>query len=397
MIRAIIIGPDIDVAKRMQGSFAEAGCFTAARFVDRYPDAHEVARMVRAYAPRTVFLCADQVHQALAVTAAVEQTVRGLPIVAFAREPNPHVLVELMKAGVREFLPFPFEAQAVEQLAARIEGWLVKSPPAFESTDLLLSFLPAKAGVGTSTLAANLSVALGGHPNTRVLLADFDLNSGLVGFMLKVTSSYSISDLLEMSADLDESLWPQFVKQVRNTDVLPAGRPTPGVRIQPEQIRRFLAYARRMYGVICADLSGNLEKYSIELMQESKRVFLVTTPEIPPLHLARDRLNFLRQLDLGDRVSVLLNRHQKNASLSPSQIEDALGVSVYETFPNCYHSVHQSLLEGRPIDPSSDLGARIVRTAGRIIDPEAAGARKSNKKGFFESLSLRPQKYQLRA
>ncbi len=51
-------------------------------------------------------------------------------------------------------------------------------------------------------------------------------------------------------------------------------------------------------------MSGNLERYSLEIMHESKRIFLVCTPEIPSLHLAREKYLYLKQLDLGDRVGV---------------------------------------------------------------------------------------------
>ncbi len=38
------------------------------------------------------------------------------------------------------------------------------------------------------------------------------------------------------------------------------------------QIGKLMAFMRRTYQALCFDLSGNLEKYSLELMQESKRI-----------------------------------------------------------------------------------------------------------------------------
>jgi hypothetical protein len=60
-----------------------------------------------------------------------------------------------------------------------------------------------------------------------------------------------------------------------------------------------LSFARRQYSTICVDLSGMMERYSVEVLHEAKQVFLVATSELPVLHLAREKLAFLRSQDLG--------------------------------------------------------------------------------------------------
>ncbi len=141
-----------------------------------------------------------------------------------------------------------------------------------------------------------------------MLLSDFDLNSGMVRFMLKLDSAYCVTDAAEHALEMDESLWPTMVTTMDKLDVLHAGKLNPDFRIEPTQIRHLMEFMRRNYTALCFDMSGNLERYSLEIMHESKRIFLVCTPEIPSLHLAREKYLYLKQLDLGERVSVLLNR-----------------------------------------------------------------------------------------
>jgi pilus assembly protein CpaE len=389
MLRAIIIGAGEDTASRLNGLFRETGRFALIRETDSYPDEQELGRLIRAHAPQTVFLCVDDLSKALHCRDDIEQTVHGVPIVAFGQSSGENTLLELMKVGVRDFLPAPFRLQDLLDLADRIENQLAKHPLAVDSTDLMFSFLPAKPGVGASTLALNLSIAFSQVNNTRVLLNDFDLNSGLISFMLKLNPVYSVLDAIVRADDLDENLWPQLVSSARGVDVLPNGRPEPGVRIQPPQVHRMLAFARRQYNVICVDLSGNMEKYSIELMMESKRIFLVTTGEIPPLHLARHRMSLLRDLDLRDRINVLLNRWTKRSSISVEQVEDLLEAPVFETFPNSYEGVHRSLVAGAPVDPSTDLGRKFSGFARRIMQVGDTTAKKP-KRSFLENFSLLP-------
>ena len=84
-----------------------------------------------------------------------------------------------------------------------------------------------------------------------------------------------------------------MVTSIENLDVLHAGRLNPDFRIEPAQIRHMMDFMRRNYQALCFDLSGNLEKYSLEIMHESKKIFLVCTPEIPSLHLAREKYLYL--------------------------------------------------------------------------------------------------------
>jgi pilus assembly protein CpaE len=245
---------------------------------------------------------------------------------------------------------------------------LVKRPAVYESTNQIFSFLPSKAGVGTSTIAANVSAALARRPNTRVLLSDFDLSSGMLRFMLKLTNGFAVPDAIERSGEMDENLWPQLVTTINGLDVLHAGRLNPNYRIEPLQIGRLVTFMRRTYQALCFDLSGNLEKYSLELMQESKRILLVCTGEIPSLHLAREKLVFLKDLGLSARVSIVLNRMHKHPQFSKDQVEDLLGLPVARVFANDYQAVNRAVEAGKLLEPETDLGKSFTEFASQLLD-----------------------------
>jgi pilus assembly protein CpaE len=253
----------------------------------------------------------------------------------------------------------------------RAEKSLAMKPPGIASTDLVFAFLPSKAGVGTSTIALNTSIALSKVADTRILLSDFDLNSGVIQFMLRLSHRYSVIDAAQRAAELDEYLWPELVYSMENLDVLHAGDFDPCVRIQATQLHQLMDFARRHYRVICADLSGNLEQYSLELMRESRRVFLVCTPDIASVHLARKKYHYLQSQELGERVSLLLNRAESDSTISTAQIEDIVGLPVWRAFPNDYRAVRKALFDGKPIDPGSSLGRQFVSMAHLILEGKA--------------------------
>src|SRR5271170_6440441 len=391
MLRGIIICPDVDLNERLEAILTEIGIVSVTRTLDRYPSGLELLRFLRAHAPQVVFVSTESTVKALEIARDVEKNTPGVQLVAVSRFMDPQILLEVMRAGIREFASLPFDRQTLTDGLIRIKDALDKKPPEIGATDQVFSFLPSKAGVGTSTIALNVSVAMSKLPNANVLLSDFDLNSGMVRFMLKLDNSYCVTDAAEHSLDMDESMWPSMVTSLERLDVLHAGKLNPDFRIEPTQIRHLMEFMRRNYSVLCFDLSGNLEKYSLEIMQESKRIFLVCTPEIPSLHLAREKYLYLKQLDLGERVSVLLNRYPKRSLITPQQIEQLLGVPIHMTFPNDYQGVQRAMTAGRWVEPASELGRQFTALAQAMLEAKTALAPEP-KKRFIEFFSVVPGK-----
>ncbi len=393
MLRAIVVSPDRELSERLEDLFCQLGQIAITRSVDRYPTALDLTRIMRAHSPHVIFVGISDLNAALELVREVETSNPGVQFVAIHRICEPPVLLELMRAGVREFLAPPFESQTVIEVIERLRENAEKKPPVTQDSDLIFSFLPSKAGVGASTLALNTACALSRLPDMEVLLADFDLNCGMQSFMLRLDMAFSVVDAIEHAAHMDENLWPQLVATLGNMRVLHAGKMNPGYRVEPTQVRHLLEFIRRNYNAVCIDLSGNMEKYSIEVMHESKRVFLVCTPEIPSLHLAREKYQYLKGLDLGDRISVLLNREQRRNVISSAQVEKLLGLPVHMSFPNDYGGVHRALTEGRHVDSSSELGRQFTKLARSLAGKPAPGDQHS--KGLMEYFSMGSARYSI--
>jgi len=393
MLRSAIIAPNTSLAEMLNARLKEVGGIEVIRRLDHYPDETGLPRVLRGSAPQVVFLSAENMTHAARVSAAIESFAPGTQVVAIHSEMDPQLLLELMRAGIREFLPAPFERQFVYDTLRRVADALDKHPPAIQATAQIYAFLPSKQGVGTTTLAVNFAGALARRPDHNVLLADFDLNSGLVGFMLKLERGHSVVDAAEHSSHLDETLWPQMISSVGRLDVLQSGNMNPSCRIEPPQVRHILDYARRNYKAICADLSGNMELYSIEILHEATRIFLVCTPEIPSLHLAREKLNFLHSLEIGRNVDVLMNRAQKRGMVSLTEIERLLGHKVLMSFPNDYKGVHHSLTMGTFVQQSSELGRSFNSFAKTVLERRQQSD--APKRRFVEYFSILPARYRL--
>ncbi len=390
MIPAIIISPDIELADQLQAALSEIGQVAVVRKVDHYPLEQELLRVIRALGPQIVFLNVTALDEALRVAAEIEVHASGIQVMAIARDCEQHTLLELMRAGIREFVPLPGGVCELPNALLRLNAALDRKPPNIDSTDQMFAFLPSKPGVGCSTVALNTSIAIAAAPDTKTLLVDFDLNCGMIGFLLHLDESRSVVDAAEHAAHMDEELWPKLVHEIGNLDILPSGRMRPDFRIEPVHIRYLLEFARRNYKVICVDLSGLLEKYSVELMHESKRILLVCTPELPALHLAREKMEFLRSVQLDERVSLVLNRSQKRSLMTKEEIEKIIGVPIAVELPNDYRGVHKSFADAKPIEPASELGKAFAELGKKMLvrEPESGPDRR-----FVDYFTISPARF----
>src|SRR5580698_4137426 len=177
MLRGIIICPDVDLNERLEGILTEIGIVSVTRTLDRYPSGLELLRFLRAHAPQVVFVSTESTAKAMEIARDVEKNTPGVQIVAVSRFVDPQILLEVMRAGIREFASLPFDRQALTDALARVKDTVQARPPAIEATYQVFSFLPSKAGVVTSTVALNHNVAMSRVPEYSVLLSDFDLNS----------------------------------------------------------------------------------------------------------------------------------------------------------------------------------------------------------------------------
>ena len=393
MFRSIILSPDPALGGQLAAALEVTGHVLVAKTLGEYSNPIELVRTLRAQVAEILFLDFESPEKAIEIVHLLESEASRVQIVGFHRQMDPVVLRESMRAGIREFLVDPFERASVMESLSHLKTLLDRQPVNYATTEHIFSFLPSKAGVGTSTIAAHVSAAIARKPNTRVLLCDFDMNSGMLRFMLKLNNEFSVIDAVERSLDMDAAVWPQLVTDVEGMDVLHAGRLNPNLRIEAAQIRGLVGFMRRNYQALCFDLSGNLEKYSIELMRESKRILLVCTPEIPSLHLAREKVAFLKQLDLDSRVSVVLNRVDKKPILSTAQVEDMLRLPVVRVFPNDYRAICRSVEAAKLLTVASELGKAFAGFGDTLIgqpkeSAKAGWAAKGNK--FLEFIAERP-------
>jgi pilus assembly protein CpaE len=364
-LRAILVVPDDALNHDLLAALAQFPEIELIRQLTSYPAPNDLLRIIRAHSPECVFLSAEDFTQFTTLAALIDKRMPGLPVVALAREAILlEMLPKLMHLGVRQLLTSPVAHDKLAETIAAIARQITLNPPPVPRLGDLYAFFPAKPGVGASTIAVSTSCALAEELHVGTLLLDCDLMAGCTKFLLKLGNSSSIVNALEHADALDVDLWAQMIGKWDGLDVLHAGELDPPASLTSASLEVLLGFARSQYDTICADLASSLDPFTVQVMREARRIFLVTTPELVPLHMTADRLGHMKELGLVDKVSLLLNRKNlPHRGASDTEIEKIVGLPFALEFSNDYPGVQSAMLEGVPVSHQSSLGKSIMALA----------------------------------
>ena len=128
-----------------------------------------------------------------------------------------------------------------------------------------------------------------------------------------------------------------------------------------------LTSARRVYSCVVADLPDPLFSSTRQILKMSDRVYLVCTPEITSLHLARRKAQQLRDCGVpNDRMGLVVNRVGAWGSFQPSEVQRVVGAPVVWTLDNDYAALHEATLAGGLVAEDSGLGKQFIGLAEHI-------------------------------
>lgn len=302
-------------------------------------------------------------------------------IVAVHPTLDPIYILSAMRAGAHEFAHAPWS----EHLKATIDR--VSVPGDFEDRHVrhgkVIGFLSAKGGCGATTLACHVAVSLHEQTAKRVLLADLDLVTGMVGFIMKTRSEYSILDAVENLGRLDESLWKALVVETK-----------PGLHVIPapalfshdqfpvgEDLRLLLRFMRAHYDWVVLDLGRSLNTIVSELYEEIDQILVTSVLEVTALHGLKTIIRRLTDCSQNlDRLLLVINRAPKTMEMSRDELARILGRPLYAILPNDYQNLYRSYSSGNLLMPNNRLAFELSELAAKLADLQP---RKAPKKFSF--------------
>jgi len=203
--------------------------------------------------------------------------------------------------------------------------------------------------------------------NRKVLLLEADIQSGPVAIMLNIQPNQTVTDALDYSNQLNDTVWSQMVAKVDGLDVLATSGAKTVWKTSQFSYFRLLRFARARYDYVIVDLPGVVEDAAEPLLMNSKGIYVVCTPDVTSLALARRRLRQLELQGVLDTVvQVVLNRCDQS-EVTRQEIEESIGRKITAELPNDYDALQKAIQSSGFVDPDSKLGRAYESFAADLL------------------------------
>lgn len=287
------------------------------------------------------------------VVAAVRAAHPGVPVVALGSLAQPEGALAALRAGVRDFVDFSAPADE----ALRITRVLLDNvgEPA-NRHGKVTALLGARAGMGVSTLAANLSVLMQRRPadpaRTAALL-DLGLPAGDGALFLNTRCEFHFVDAVHNLRRIDRTFVNTALTRHQSGVALTTLPPDlGGLRdVSYASCVGLLNRLRAFFDQQVVDLGGfSNREFVAQIAASADEAWLVCDQGVASIVSAADLLSGLRDAGIDtDRVQLVVNQYDPALDLTPSQIAERLGLSVIGTLPSRRVSISRAANQGRLI------------------------------------------------
>jgi pilus assembly protein CpaE len=303
----------------------------------------------------------------------------------------------IILAGARAIVVEPFPNQnlittlnRVRELTARHGGSrqdATKPTPGIPTASKSLVIFSPTGGVGCTTVAINLAIALHQQTKEKVMLVDGKPLLGHVALMLNMRSGNSIMDLMAHAGKLDEGLVSQVVlNHVSGISVLPSP-PTisQGQEIQPESLYKVFLELKKFSGRIIIDGGNHLDDNLVTYIDSADYVLLVVNPNLASIRDTRQFLDISSSLLYSkDRTFVVLNKADAKSGFKVGDIEKALHTKVIGVIPVDHDASLSSINSGVPLitsKPNHAISKAVKTLAKSLVELLQVPAKPGDGKG----------------
>jgi len=304
----------------------------------------------------------------IATTERVSATFPATSIIMMSVQGEADYLRRSMLAGAREFLVKPFSSDelttSIRQVHAREKqkrSRMVMTVPGApggpgetgRKDGRIVTLFAPKGGVGRTTLAVNLAVALAGEQRQAVTLVDGSFQFGDVGVLLNLNpKNKSIIDVVADPGATDEELVDTtLINHSTGIKVLLAP-PSPEMAelVTVEQIRRVMGRLRATNDFTVVDLWPHFNDVTLALLDASDVILTILTLEISNIKNIRLFLEVAEQLGYSDRIKLVLNRADSAFGIRVADVESSVGRKID----------HQVVSDGRTVVYALNRGVPFV-------------------------------------
>ncbi|MFJ5693572.1 CpaE family protein [Arthrobacter sp. NPDC093125] len=394
MSRFVLITPNADFDSRLRQAVAgglQGGVQTF--FTNVLPAGpYDLFAQLNQEQPEVLILGPDvPIDEALRLATVLDVQVPELTVLLVS-EPDPELILQAMRAGVRDILSPSADPDQLRVLLERAcqsfasRHRMGQPQQSHSSKGRVIGVFSPKGGVGKTTIATNLAVGLGKVAPMSVVVVDLDLQFGDVASGLYLNPEHTVTDAVSPAASEDTLVLKAFLTVHPSSiyALCAPDNPVEADHIAPEQVTRLLEQLAEEFQYVVVDTAPGLPEIGLAAMEACTDVVWVSAMDIPSVRGLRSGLDILRQLDiLPEGRHVVLNMADPKCGLSVQDVESTIGAPVDVSVPRS-RAVAFSTNRGVPVlqEAKKDPAVKGLDQLVERFSPagQAKGARQSHRR-----------------
>jgi len=321
----------------------------------------------------------------------VQSLTRRRPEIAsimVVEELSTQLLQQALRAGVRDVVASPTDAQQLLEAVERAAETLIQLPStsgvaaAQGKQGRMITVFSTKGGAGKSVVASNLAIVLARRNEGPVVLVDGDLQFGDIAVMMKLTPQHTIVDAVASIQRLDASLLQSLLVKHEQSGlyVLPAPvEPAFADQVSGADMVRIVKLLQSFCAYVVIDTPAHFNDVVLGLLEESDDILLISGMDIPNIKNVKLGLQTLRLLNIPvTKLKLVLNRSNSKVKLDIGEVERTLQMKADALIPSDI-LVPQSVNKGVPAvldSPKSSVSRSLEQLANLFVDNEGKRARR---------------------
>lgn len=329
----------------------------------------EAVAMAKQYQPDVVLMDINMPDMdGIAATEAMLSQVPTVQVIMMSVQGEQDYLRRSMLAGAREFLIKPISAEELYSAIRhvfRLQSTQRRYAPAPGAADTggsaagesaangqLIAVFSPKGGVGTSTVAANLSVALRQLTGKKVALVDGNLIFGDIGVIMNLVSTKTIADLAnrigEMDRDLLNDVMQTHASQVKI--LLAPPNPQTGELVTADHLRTILEALKKEFDYVVVDTQSSFQDRALAVLDLADRIVALMTLEMPCIKNIKLFLEVAELLEYpAEKTVLVLNKADSRLGIRVENVEENIQHKVAMQIPNAHHEMTLAVNQGVPL------------------------------------------------
>jgi pilus assembly protein CpaE len=304
----------------------------------------------------------------------------GAIIIIMSVQGEQEYLRKAMVAGAKDYLTKPFTGDelvnAIRQVHANEQRRrkVINFGPKAAEPGKIITVFSTKGGVGKTTIAANLAVAIQQKTGERVGIVDADLQFGDIALFLNIMPRVTIAELVRESEGLDDKVLEGYLTAYgEGVRVLAAPlRPEQAEMVSAASIAAILKVMRAQFRYVIVDTTPSFSEQMLTVLDMSDLVLLVAALDLPTVKNVKLCMEILESLEYPqEKVRLVLNRAHSEGGMDIREAEECLRRKFAATLPSDGKTVVSSVNRGIPFvvsHPDTPVAQKVFALADTIAD-----------------------------